>query len=146
MIRKFSENDRKLYLEMAGEFYHSDAVLHPVPDSYLEKTAEEALASDAYVQIYLIEYEGEAAGYALTAKTFSQEAGGYVIWIEELYIREQYRSKGLGREFFQYLEENKGEGTARLRLEVEEDNKRAVSLYERLGYRVLDYVQMIKGE
>ena len=29
-------------------------------------------------------------------------------------------------------------------LEVEADNTRAISLYERLGYEVLDYVQMIK--
>ena len=38
MIRKMTENDRKLYIEMAEEFYSSDAVLHPVPREYFEKT------------------------------------------------------------------------------------------------------------
>ena len=42
MIREFTEQDRKLYTEMASEFYHSDAVLHPVPDEYFGKTADEA--------------------------------------------------------------------------------------------------------
>lgn len=144
MIRKMTESDRDLYIEMAEEFYHSDAVLHPIPRAHFEKTAEEALKSGTYAEIYLLEYEGEPAGYGLTARTFSQEAGGQVLWIEELYIREAFRSRGLGREFFAYLEEkNKGE-IARLRLEVEADNIRAISLYERLGYEVLDYVQMIK--
>lgn len=146
MIRKFTETDRDLYIAMAREFYHSDAVLHQIPEEYFERTADEALRSDAYAEIFLFEYEGEMAGYGLTAKTFSQEAGGYVWWIEEVYIREKYRSKGLGRKFFQHLEKDKGPGVTRLRLEVEADNKRAVSLYERLGYEVLDYVQMVKDD
>ena len=33
---------------------------------------------------------------------------------------------------------------ARIRLEVEEYNVRALALYERLGYRPLDYCQMVK--
>lgn len=144
MIRRLTEEDRELYIEMAQEFYHSDAVLHPVPESYIEATVNEALRSDAYTKIYMIEWESEPAGYAVMAKSFSQEAGGYVVWIEELYIREEFRSKGLGREFFAMIEQSKEPGVARLRLEVEADNTRAVSLYERLGYKVLDYVQMIK--
>ena len=32
----------------------------------------------------------------------------------------------------------------RLRLEVEEDNIRAISLYRKIGYEKLDYMQMIK--
>ena len=144
MIRKLTADDRELYIGMAQEFYHSDAVLAPIPRSCIEKTVDEALRSDAYAEIYLFEYEGKAAGYGLTAKTFSQEAGGAVWWVEEVYIREEFRSKGLGREFFARLEEIKGEAVTRLRLEVEADNTRAVSLYERLGYKVLEYVQMIK--
>ena len=144
MIRKMTESDRDLYIEMAEEFYHSDAVLHPIPRAHFEKTAEEALKSGTYSEIYLLEYEGKTAGYGLTARTFSQEAGGQVLWIEELYIREAFRSRGLGREFFSYLEENNKGVLSRLRLEVEADNTRAISLYERLGYEVLDYVQMIK--
>ena len=144
MIRKLTENHRDLYIRMAEEFYSSDAVLHPIPRAYIERTADEALQSDAYAEIYLLECEGEPAGYGLTARTFSQEAGGSVLWIEELYIREQFRSRGLGREFFSYIEEKNKDRTARIRLEVEEENKRAASLYQRLGYEKLDYKQMIK--
>ncbi len=146
MIRKLTADDKEIYIGMAEEFYHSDAVLAPIPRTFIERTVEEALRSDTYAEIFLLEYEGETAGYALIAKTFSQEAGGMVWWIEEVYIRELFRSKGLGREFFEYIENHKDEGVARLRLEVEEENIRAVSLYERLGYKVLDYMQMVKDQ
>ena len=136
--------DKKTYMEMAREFYHSDAVLHPVPDTYFERTADEALRSDVYAEIFLFECENEAAGYGLIAKTYSQEAGGMVWWIEEVYVREAFRSKGIGRKFFAYLDKVKGSAVTRMRLEVEEDNTRAVALYKKLGYKPLEYAQMIK--
>ena len=75
MIRKMTESDRDLYIEMAEEFYHSDAVLHPIPRAHFEKTAEEALKSGTYAEIYLLEYEGKTAGYGLTARTFFSGSG-----------------------------------------------------------------------
>ena len=144
MIRDLKQEDRESYLKMAHDFYHSPAVLHPVPDSYFEKTFEECMNEGTYAPGFILEYEGNLAGYGLISKTFSQEAGGYVYWLEELYILEEYRSKGLGSEFFTYVEEHKEEGVTRFRLEVEEDNTRAIALYERLGYKPLDYKQMIK--
>jgi len=93
----------------------------------------------------MIEWEGEIVGYLLTAKTYSREAGGLVLWLEEMYMRPAYRSKGLGKEAFAFIEALAArENIRRLRLEVEEDNVRARSLYERLGYRPLEYGQMVK--
>lgn len=144
MIRKAERRDREEYIRMAHEFYHSPAVLHPIPDAYFERTFDEYLRNDTYVGCYILEYEGNYAGYGLTARTFSQEAGGYVYWLEELYVREAYRSKGFGSAFFQYMEEHREEGVTRFRLEVEDDNVRASALYKRLGYEYLEYRQMIK--
>ena len=100
MIRHITSNDRQAYLTMAKEFYTTDAVLGNIPASHIEATFEEMIRSDQYAVGYLFEYEGNTAGYALLAKTFSQEAGGIVLWIEEVYILEAFRSKGIGKEFF----------------------------------------------
>ncbi len=143
-IRKVQESDRERYLQMAHDFYHSSAVLHPIPDSFIEKTFDECMKEDAYAIAYLLEYDGETAGYGLLAKTFSQEAGGFVFWIEELYVLEKFRSKGLGGKFFQMLEEERSPEVVRFRLEVEDDNERAIALYRRLGYEELKYSQMVK--
>ena len=144
MVRKIIEEDKETFIRLASEMYASDAVLEPIPKEYHERTFEELMRSDEYAEGYLLESEGEIAGYALTAKTFSQEAGGKVVWIEELYILEEFRSKGLGREFFQYLEEHIEPSVKRLRLETEFENDRARKLYGRLGFEQLNYMQMVK--
>ena len=141
-MRRITEKDREIFLKLASEFYNSEAVLEPIPFENHIKTFEELMRSDDYIDCYIFEHDNNIAGYGLITKTFSQEAGGLVVWVEELYILKDYRSYGLGTEFFKYLE-NKIPA-ARYRLEVDENNNRATKLYSRLGYEILPYIQMIK--
>ncbi|MFA9381375.1 MAG: GNAT family N-acetyltransferase, partial [Acetanaerobacterium sp.] len=85
---------------------------------------------------------GRPAGFALIAKTFSQEAGGPVVWVEDIYILPEFRSKGLGRAFFKYLLETHHDAK-RVRLEVVKDNTRAIALYEKLGFKHFNYQSMV---
>ncbi len=144
MIRKITKADRNTFLIFTKAFYASEAVCHPVPQSYHVKTFEQLMESDAYAQGYIIEYAGKPVGYALTAKTFSGEAGGYVVWIEELFILPGYRNKGLGSEFFEYVKQHIEPEVARIRLEVEPDNTNAMRLYKKMGFEPLPYQQMVK--
>ncbi|MGN0674581.1 MAG: GNAT family N-acetyltransferase, partial [Oscillospiraceae bacterium] len=95
MLRKMNESDREFFLKAADEFYHSDAVEKPLPLSRLEADFDEAMRSDVYLEGLIFEYGGERAGYCLMTKTFHTEAG-LTLWIEDIYILEQYRGKGLG--------------------------------------------------
>ena len=131
-------------MDLSREFYDSDAVLHSIPASYREETWKEMMRSEEFVKGYILEKDGIEAGYGLTSYTFSQEAGGRVVWLEELYIRPEYRCHGLGKEFFRYVDEKVAPTVKRLRLEIEPDNLRAKKLYLAMGYKDLPYVQMIK--
>ncbi len=142
MIRSISEKDRELYLQLTEEFYHSAAVLHAVPRTYMEKTFEEITSSGVYAEGFFICDGEEVCGYALISKSFSQEVGGKVVWLEEIYLRENSRGKGLGKEFFSFFKK-KYASARRLRLEVEPDNVKAQKLYESLGFHELGYKQMV---
>lgn len=76
--------------------------------------------------------------------TYSNEAGGLVVWLEELYIRDFARGFGLGTELIGYIENQYRDRAVRFRLEVEEENHAAVRLYRRKGYTSLPYAQMVK--
>lgn len=144
MVREIRKEDYQLYMDLSREFYDSEAVLHTIPESYREATWKEMMRSPEFVRGYILEKDGAPAGYGLTSRTFSQEAGGKVVWLEELYIRPEYRCHGLGKEFFRYVDEKIAPEVKRLRLEIEPENLRAKKLYLSLGYEDLPYAQMVK--
>lgn len=144
MVRPMQPSDRAAFVDMAKAFYASDAVLHAVPDWHFDKTFDEVMAQSPYVRGYIICRDEQIAGYALLALTYSNEAGGLVVWFEELFVLPAFQGQGLGREAFAYVEATFEGKAARLRLEVEPDNVRAQALYRQLGYEGLPYSQMVK--
>ena len=142
MIRKLTPGDRETYLQLADEFYHSSAVLHPVPAEHCVRAFEEMMRSEDYLCGYLFEEDGEIAGYAQLSRSYSQEAGGTVVWVEEIYVRPEFRGAGLGRALLRMLPELAP--AARYRLEIEPDNARAEKLYREMGFDLLPYRQMVR--
>lgn len=142
MIRKMKKEDKEVFLNMTEMFYASDAVLHPIPQKHHKDTFNEIMRSNVYLEGYIFEFNDKPVGYAITAKTYSQEAGGITLWIDELYVLKEYRSNGLGKEFFNYLKTTMDSSIVRLRLEVEPDNKRVIGFYQRIGFSELKYGQM----
>jgi ribosomal protein S18 acetylase RimI-like enzyme len=78
----------------------------------------------------------------MIAKSFSTEFGKPCIWIEDLFLTEECRGLGLGRLMISYIEK-KYQG-AIFRLEVEEENERAMRLYRKCGFDVIPYTEMKK--
>ena len=143
IIRKITQDDKSVFIEMSREFYSSSAVLNNINDAFHFNTFEELMRSDVYLECYIFETDkGEIAGYALLDKMFSHEVGGILVWVEELYVRPDFQGHGIGGAFFAYLEKNVP--AARYRLETEPENEGARALYKRKGYRELEYLQMVK--
>lgn len=131
---------------MMDEFYHSDAVLHPIPTSHFGHTIRILAEGSPFAKAYLFEQEGEIAGYALLAVTWSNEAGGVTVWVDEVYVRPKFQGKGIGQAFFTFLHEAWAGKAVRFRLETEAENEGARRLYQRLGYREFPYLQMVRED
>ena len=144
MIRKMVPDDKGKYIAMSKEFYLSDAVLHDIPEDNFRKTFDVIISDSPYADGYVFDCEGDVAGYALLSFTYSNEAGGLVLLIEEVYILPEYQGMGLGREFLAFVEKTYRSEVALIRLEVEKSNKKALQLYKKVGFTNVDYIQLYK--
>jgi ribosomal protein S18 acetylase RimI-like enzyme len=67
--------------------------------------------------------------------SFSFEYRGYDAFIDELYIAEEHRGRGIGRRAMRFAESAARErGVNAMHLEVSPDNQAALELYRRAGY------------
>lgn len=139
-LRKISATDKEAFFEMSRDFYACGAAHAPIPDEYRISFWEEVL-SGKLINGYIIECDGETAGYALIAYYASQEYGGKMALFDELYIKPDFRGHGIGKKVFGFVEKS---GAVACRLEVERTNTRALKLYKTLGYEEFDYIQMSK--
>ena len=141
-IRNITILDTEEVLEMMREFYSSPAVFTDGSDEIFISDIENCINNSDYLEGYIIENSEAIQGYAMIAKSFSTEFGKPCIWIEDLYIRQEHRGKGLGKMFLDFITE-KYTGCI-FRLEVEEENAGAVRLYEKCGFDFLPYLEMKK--
>jgi ribosomal protein S18 acetylase RimI-like enzyme len=97
----------------------------------LAKLREEPVRGRAVV----CETEHCVVGYALLISLWSNELGGEVVHIDELFVEHNSRGRGLATDLIENLAGGERSGLAALVLEVSPHNERAKILYERLGFR-----------
>lgn len=142
MVRAMEEKDKACVIEMMRAFYSSPAVWSDGSEEIFQADVDCCIGTSPYLEGYLFEEDGKIQGYAMVAKSFSTEFGKPCMWIEDLYIKEAYRGLGLGSSFLKLLEEKYPE--ALFRMEVEQENERAVNIYKKCGFEVLPYMEMKK--
>jgi GNAT superfamily N-acetyltransferase len=99
----------------------------------IELTFAELLSKPDKGKVITICSDGDIAGYAIIIYFWSNEYGGNVIEIDELYVSPNHRQKGLGKAFFEWLFKEY-ENSSGFALQVSKSNQRARKLYEEVGF------------
>ena len=141
-IREMEEKDRKQVLEMMRVFYASPAVWSNGSEEIFEADFTACISDSPFLEGYIFESAQDIRGYAMVAKSFSTEFGKPCVWIEDIYVKDAYRGLGIGSHFLKFIESKYPD--AILRLEVEEENERAVNVYQKCGFEVIPYMEMKK--
>lgn len=141
-IKTITNSDYKSVFEMMKVFYTSDAVFTNGSEEIFKRDIETCLNKSPYLEGYVFCQNTEITGYGMLAKSFSTEFGKPCIWIEDLYIKPDYRGLGIGKQFMEFVEKKYPD--CLLRLEVEHENLKAVKLYEKCGFKNLPYLEMNK--
>ena len=142
-FRDITAADRELVLPMVADFYRTDAVDHEVPEEIMERSFNACADPDEPLLRGVLVLDGEEiAGYVYLTFCYSAEVGGRCVFIEEIFLKEKFRGRGLGKEIMAWMEGEYPE-VRRFRLEVTQVNKSAIRLYEGSGYKYLRYDQMV---
>lgn len=142
LIRSIRADDRAFFCDAVRTFYQSPAVCHAIPPHHAERTFDQLVQGTPYADCLIAQTDdGKPVGYCLLGLTWSNEAGGLCVWLEELMVNANCRSMGIGRKLIAAVHQ-KYPHAARFRLEVTDENPRAAALYRALGFQDLPYRQM----
>jgi len=142
LIREIKSDDKIDFIKMCMDFYNTDGVDHSIPVSNMEKTFNLLMEGLDFAKAYVCEKNNKTVGYILLALTYSNEAGGMVVWLDEIYVKPEFRSQGIGSELIDFVIDKYKDNAARFRLEITESNMGAKKLYLSKGFKDLSYRQM----
>jgi len=118
---------------MMQEFYAIDN--YPIDVAISKKLFKEFIADEKLGKAYLIyhshgERNTEVVGYAILTYIFSFEYQGRIAFLDELYIKESSRGKGIGKQALDFVKEQALILNFKLiYLELENHNENAQKLY-----------------
>ena len=141
-IAAMEEMHRERVLDMMRTFYASAAVLTNGSEEIFTADIDACISDNPYLEGFVFCRGEELLGYGMAAKSFSTEFGKPCIWIEDLYVTSAHRGKGIGSAFLDFMTCRYPD--AILRLEVEEENGKAIAVYRKSGFEVLPYMEMTK--
>lgn len=138
------KEDFGLLCKMILWLYTEDPEGEEVTVDKIRLTVNEAMLRPDKLSIFMLENEKEVIGYSILTFFWSNEHGGDIINIDEIFVAPEHRSKGFGTAFIDSLHEiypmAKG-----LKLEASPSNLKAIKGYKNMGFTEAANIHMIKS-
>lgn len=130
-IRKAEPQDIPEILKLIVELAEYEKLTHEVIAT--EERLEKTIFGNKYAEIFLAEYSGEVAGFSLFFHNFSTFLAKPGIYLEDLFVKPDYRGKGIGKALLINLAKVAVErGCGRLEWSVLDWNQSAIGFYKSL--------------
>lgn len=131
-LRKAEKADVPVILELIKEI----AVYEKMLDEVV--ATEESIMDSVFVkkdaEVLIGEYNGEPIGYALYFFNYSTFIGRAGFYLEDIYIKPEYRGNGIGKEIFKVLGKIAWErGCKRMEWSCLDWNEPSIKFYKGLG-------------
>lgn len=134
VFRPAALSDLEELLPLLRRFYEHFG--YPFDEDVKRRTVAELVSSPVSGRLVAISRDGRIVGYAVVAFSFSLEYEGKTAFLDELFIDEKERGRGIGSLALAHVESLcRTEGVNALHLETEETNSGAADLYARSGFR-----------
>lgn len=143
-LRVCNSNDKDIVAPMIVELMNHHRKLTKAPDEYWCTIEKGEKSFDSWLRegrIYLASKDGDHIGF------FYLEFGGdNAAWLEDLYIIEKYRGKGLGKKAMNILDDMMvKENITAIFVDVIPRNIGAIEFYREVGFDHLNMIQLRKN-
>ncbi|MCL5021287.1 MAG: GNAT family N-acetyltransferase [Bacteroidetes bacterium] len=136
-IRRATESECGTILGFIRELGEYEKLLHEVVAT--EETLRKNIFERHMAEVIFAEVDGTPVGFALFFHNFSTFVGKPGIYLEDLYVKPQYRGKGYGKQLLIYLAKlAKQRDCGRFEWAVLDWNERAISFYRSLGAKPMN--------
>ncbi|HCF29262.1 MAG TPA: GNAT family N-acetyltransferase [Cyanobacteria bacterium UBA11049] len=142
-FKRAEMSDMEILMEFIREFCEVDH--HPFDDFSVRVALTKIVSDDSLGRVWLIQRNSEAIGYIVLTFGYSLEYRGREAVIDEIYIRESHRGRGIGKRAIEFVEEvSPSLEIKALHLEVERENIAAQYFYRKVGFEDQDSYLMTK--
>ena len=142
-FRLAGPSDADALIEMMRDFNAHERIAFDEPQ--VRAALGQLLADDRNGLACLMLLGGEVAGYAVIAFGFSIEFRGRDAFVDELFVKEAFRGRGLAGAALRHAEGLcRARGVRALHLEVDRENTRAQAVYRRAGFKDHDRYLLTK--
>lgn len=131
-------------LRMMLKLYEDSIQQQSMSLDKIQKTLNTIPTHPQLGKILLFKQQTTIIGYTLLINYWSNEYGGNILYIDELFVKESYRSKGIGTLFFKHLEKHVDNDTVALCLETTPQNKKAQLFYEKNNFSIYENIFYFK--
>ncbi|TGD57716.1 GNAT family N-acetyltransferase [Flavobacterium humi] len=133
VFKPLGKNQIETIVTMMQDFYAIDN--YPIDTTVSKQLFENFLEDENAGKAWLIYADDEIAGYIILTFVFSFEYKGRIAFLDELYLSEKARGKGIGKKAIAFIqEEARTSGLKIIYLEVENHNENAQKLYLKNGF------------
>lgn len=137
VIRAAEPSDAPAIFALIVELAHFESLEHQLSGSAAQ-LADDLFGPHARAWATVATIDEVVVGYALCFATYSTFLTRAGVWLEDLYVTQHERGRGIGRALFDAVaEQAKERGAGRLEWSVLDWNQKAIDFYESRGATVL---------
>ncbi len=136
-IRETSEDDCSLILSLIKEIADYEKMSDQVIAT--EESLKESIFKNKRAEVVILELDEKTIGYALYFYNYSTFIGKSGLYLEDIFIKKEFRGKGIGKEVFKFLvKKAKEEGCKRMEWSCLNWNEPSIKFYKSLGATPMD--------
>lgn len=143
IIKPVEKNELKLLLDMIIELADYEDAANEVHSTV--ESLEIAIFKENVAKALIVHYKQNPVGYVIYNFNFSTFTGKIGVFIDDLYIRENYRGLGLGKQLFSHIGKiAKSNNCGRMDWYCMKTNLATIEYYQHMNAETVEWVDIYR--